>query len=72
MNHYKVTITGADDRVPSISLDRLIRDIGPRDPYWIDMESGVRTDDKLDLAKVRRVLEQIATLTIAPGEGRDE
>lgn len=24
---------------------------------WIDMETGVRTDDKFDLAKVRRVLE---------------
>jgi phosphoribosylanthranilate isomerase len=27
---------------------------------WIDMESGVRTDDKFDLSKVRRVLEQSA------------
>ena len=25
--------------------------------FWIDMESGVRTDDKFDLDKVRRVLE---------------
>lgn len=25
--------------------------------YWIDMESGVRTDDMLDMGKVRRVLE---------------
>ncbi len=25
-------------------------------PFWIDMESGVRTDDKLDLGKVRQVL----------------
>lgn len=25
--------------------------------FWIDMESGVRTDDSFDLAKVRRVLE---------------
>lgn len=40
----------------------VIRDIGPRDPYWIDMESGVRTDDILDLAKVRRVLEQVGGL----------
>jgi hypothetical protein len=44
---------------PDNVLD-VIRDIGPRDPYWIDMESGVRTDDRFDLAKVRRVLEQIA------------
>lgn len=28
----------------------------PQD-FWIDMESGVRTDDKFDLAKVRRVLD---------------
>ncbi len=27
---------------------------------WIDMESGVRTDDRLDLVKVRRVLECVA------------
>lgn len=25
-------------------------------PFWIDMESGVRTDDRLDLRKVERVL----------------
>lgn len=29
---------------------------------WIDMESGVRTNDVFDLEKVRRVLEQVATL----------
>jgi len=38
----------------------VLRDIGPVRPTWIDMESGVRTDDKFDLAKVRRVLEQVA------------
>jgi hypothetical protein len=27
-------------------------------PYWIDMESGVRTDDRFDLGKVRLVLER--------------
>lgn len=26
------------------------------DPFWIDMESGVRTDDRFDLQKVREVL----------------
>ena len=25
--------------------------------FWIDMESSVRTDDKFDLNKVRRILE---------------
>lgn len=29
---------------------------------WIDMESGVRTDDQFDLAKVRSVLEQVAAV----------
>lgn len=38
----------------------VLRDIGPVRPTWIDMESGVRTDDKFDLAKVRRVLERVA------------
>lgn len=38
----------------------VLRNIGPVLPTWIDMESGVRTDDKFDLAKVRRVLEQVA------------
>jgi hypothetical protein len=32
--------------------------IGPlAHDFWIDMESGVRTDDRFDLAKVRRVLD---------------
>jgi hypothetical protein len=29
-------------------------------PFWIDMESGVRTEDRFDLNKVRRVLELAA------------
>lgn len=32
-------------------------------PFWIDMESGVRTpNDKLDFSKVRSVLDQVASL----------
>ena len=49
---------------PENVLD-VIRAIGPRAPYWIDMESGVRTGDRLDLGKVRRVLEQVAALGLA-------
>lgn len=53
---------------PDNVLD-VIRAIGPRGaPYWIDMESHVRTDDVLDLAKVRRVLELAAPFT-AMGAG---
>ena len=33
---------------------------------WIDMETGVRTDDKFDLAKVRRVLEISAPYAATP------
>jgi phosphoribosylanthranilate isomerase len=37
--------------------------IGPVEPTWIDMESGVRGDgDRFDLAKVRRVLETMAVV----------
>jgi len=33
------------------------------DPFWIDMESGVRdAEDRFDLGRVRRVLEQTAPL----------
>ena len=28
-------------------------------PYWLDMESGVRTDDKFDLEKVREIMKKI-------------
>lgn len=37
---------------------------------WIDMESGVRTDNRFDLAKVRDVLERVARLRGAVGEVR--
>lgn len=47
---------------PDNVLDAL-RDIGPVEPTWIDMESGVRTDDVLDLAKVEAVLSKVASLT---------
>lgn len=33
--------------------------IGATGPYWIDMESGVRTDDWFDLAKCRKVCEAV-------------
>ncbi len=39
----------------------VLADIGPADaPFWIDMESGVRTDDQLDLNLVRQVLKSCA------------
>jgi phosphoribosylanthranilate isomerase len=45
---------------PDNLLD-VLRAIGPvESPFWIDMESGVRTDDRFDLAKARAVLETAA------------
>jgi hypothetical protein len=32
----------------------------PQEPYWIDMESGIRTDNQFDIAKARVVLEAAA------------
>ncbi|MDQ5979298.1 MAG: hypothetical protein QG602_2272 [Verrucomicrobiota bacterium] len=38
----------------------VLREVGPRVPYWIDMETKVRTDELLDLQKVEQVLEACA------------
>lgn len=35
----------------------MIAKVAPGYTTWIDMETGVRTDDKFDMAKVRKVLE---------------
>lgn len=37
----------------------VIDQIAARGPYWIDMESGVRTDDRFDIGLCRRVCEAI-------------
>lgn len=37
-------------------LERLEAELLPEQPVWIDMETGVRTDDWLDLDKVQEVL----------------
>lgn len=40
------------------NVREVLRAIGPVEaPFWIDMESRVRTNNRLDLAKVRSVLE---------------
>lgn len=38
--------------------------LGQRPRTWIDLESGVRTDDQFDLAKVRDVLKHVAAYNI--------
>ena len=55
---------------PDNVLD-VLKAIGPRDPFWIDMESGVRdANNSLHLGKVVQVLEQVAKLNrvAAPDE----
>lgn len=48
---------------------QVLKDIGPVDaPFWLDMESGVRTDDKFDLGLVREVL--TLTAPFVTGEQR--
>lgn len=40
------------------NVKSVLRALGnPSPTYWIDMESGVRTDDRFDLIKCRKVLE---------------
>lgn len=41
------------------NVTQVIAAIAATGPYWIDMESGVRTDDWLDLAKCRAVCEAV-------------
>jgi hypothetical protein len=42
------------------NVERVLHELGPGPSCWIDMESGVRTDDRFDLSKVRDVLEKVA------------
>lgn len=37
----------------------VLAEIVPKGPYWIDMESGVRTDDRLDIEKCREVCRRV-------------
>ena len=46
---------GINEGNVATKLDYLLRNVRTGD-FWIDMESGVRTDDWFDLDKVRRVL----------------
>lgn len=41
------------------NVESVIRSLGPGRDYWLCMESGVRTDDRLDLKKVRDVLQTV-------------
>lgn len=41
-------------------LRALVATNDPREPYWIDMESGIRTDNQFDIAKACAVLEAAA------------
>lgn len=50
------------DNVAS-NIDMISRVAGGKET-WIDMETGVRTDDRFDLAKVRRVLEIAAPYAV--------
>lgn len=44
---------------PENVLTVLAAGVGAAGPYWIDMESGVRTDDRFDLKKCESVCQQV-------------
>lgn len=41
------------------NVTQVIADIGATAPYWLDMESGVRTDDRFDLGLCERVCQEV-------------
>lgn len=45
---------------------KMIAKVAAGQTTWIDMESGVRTNDRFDLTKVRQVLDTAACYTAAP------
>jgi phosphoribosylanthranilate isomerase len=49
-------------------VQRIYEDSGmlTSEPFWIDMESGVRTDDRFDLGKACAVLEAVKQLCCVP------
>lgn len=50
---------GPDNVLAVLDEIAAARSVDGLGPYWIDMESGVRTDDRFDLAKCRRVCELV-------------
>lgn len=59
--HVRLGFAGGIGPENVVSVVQAIRRVHPRE-FWIDMESNVRTDDKLDLVKVRKVLWLCASL----------
>ena len=55
------------DNVEQVIADIAAANLHAGNDWWIDMESGVRTDDRLDLAKVRAVLERAKPYLAAGG-----
>lgn len=63
----EMSISGYAGGLSPINVQREVRRIlmesnDINTPIWIDMESGVRTDNKFDMDKVKQVLEYLAPL----------
>jgi hypothetical protein len=71
---YPGRLVGYAGGIGPENVAAVIRAIDADGPYWLDMESGVRTDDRFDIAKCRRVCEAVYGTTVAPraGEQRRE
>lgn len=50
------------------NVTAVLEALGDRPGAWIDMESGVRTDDKFDIGKVLKVLEQVNAFNERSGQ----
>ena len=51
--------SGGLDDINMESICNTIKDIKNKSNVWIDMESGVRTNEQFDLEKVRTVLRTV-------------
>lgn len=56
---YPGRLVGYAGGIGPANVRQVLAAIGADGPYWIDMESGVRTDDRFDLEKCRRVCEAV-------------
>lgn len=56
---YPGRLVGYAGGIGPDNVASIIGEINASGPYWIDMESGVRTDDRFDLSLCRRVCEAV-------------
>lgn len=58
-SHHGDRLRGFAGGINPENVAKIVGRLEVSGPYWIDMESGVRTDDHFDLKKVRQVCELV-------------